>query len=263
MASMLTTGAVAHGVTGIIAHRGASYDAPENTLASFRLAFEQGANAAELDLHLTADGRIIVHHDSDTMRSAGVARSVIAQTAAELRMFDVSQWGRWRGSSFKEKIPLLSEVLAIVPETRRLFIELKTGVEILPELARVISTSGMLSRQLAVMTFDLEVAHAAKRQLPAHEVCWISAYEPSRQTGRYPVVDGLIRQAAGLDGLNLHWEFPIDEALVRIVHAAGLKLYTWTVDDPVVAQRHQAAGVDGITTNRPAWLRAQLDTRPT
>ncbi len=65
-------------------------------------------------------------------------------------------------------------------------------------------------------------------------------------------------KAAGLDGLNLNYGFAIDAPFVSAVKAAGLKLYTWTVDDPAVARAEAALGVDGITTNRPAWLREQL-----
>jgi glycerophosphoryl diester phosphodiesterase len=65
-------------------------------------------------------------------------------------------------------------------------------------------------------------------------------------------------RAGGLDGLNLDQHFPIDAAFVETVHEAGLKLYTWTVDDPNIARAEAKAGVDGITTNRPEWLRQEL-----
>jgi len=255
MAALLST--VAMRGAEIIAHRGASFDAPENTLAAFRLGYEQGADAGELDIHLSQDGRIVVHHDADTGRTAGRKQPLATQTLAELRTLGVGQWGKWAGSTFAEKIPQLAEVLALVPAGRRLFIEAKVGVEILPGLEQVIRASGLAPRQLPIITFDLETARAAKRRLPAHEVCWIVGYPAE---GPAPVVDDLIKQAraAGLDGLDLNFRFPIDAAFVQKVHAAGLKLYTWTVDDPAVARAQVAAGVDGITTNRPGWLREQL-----
>jgi len=255
MAALLTPGALP-GVE-VIAHRGASFDAPENTLASFRLGYAQAADAGELDIHLSRDGRVVVHHDTDTARSAGRKQPVAAQTLDELRALNVGQWGKWSGSAFAEKIPLLSEVLALVPAGRRLFIETKVGVEILPGLEQVIRASGLAARQLPLITFDLETARAAKQRMPAHEVSWIVGYPAE---GPAPAIDDLIRQAkdAGLDGLDLNFKFPIDAAFVQKIHAAGLKLYTWTVDDPVVARAQAAAGVDGITTNRPGWLRSQL-----
>lgn len=260
MAALLAPGALS-GVE-IIAHRGASFDAPENTLGAFRLGYAQAADAGELDIHLSRDGRIVVIHDADTARTAGIARPVVAQSLDELRTLEAGQWGPWRGSAFAEKIPLLTEVLAVVPAGRRLFIEIKVGPEILPEFARVLQASGVPAPSLPVITFNLEVARAAKRLLPAHEVSWLAAYDQDKQTGRFPDIDRLISQAraAGLDGLDLQANFPIDAAFVQKVRAAGLKLYTWTVDDPAVARGLAAAGVDGITTNRPGWLRGQLAT---
>ncbi|HEY0864498.1 MAG TPA: glycerophosphodiester phosphodiesterase family protein [Lacunisphaera sp.] len=241
----------------LIAHRGASHDAPENTLAALQLGFAQGADAGEVDVHLTRDARIVVHHDADTGRTTGRKQALAAQTVGELHALEAGQWGHWRGSAFAEKIPLLAEVLALVPAGRRLFIEIKVGAEILPELEHVIRASGLAAAQLPLITFDLAVAQAAKSRLPAHEVCWIVECPGF---GRPPRVDDLVHQAkaAGLDGLDLEARFPIDPAFVQKIHAAGLKLYTWTVDDPVIARAFAAAGVDGLTTNRPGWMREQL-----
>lgn len=252
---MVSTG-ILSGVE-IIAHRGASFDAPENTVAALRLGYEQGADAGECDIHLTKDGRIVVIHDADTARVSGHQQTVATQTLDELRALDAGQWGKWRGSAFSEKIPLLAEVLALVPAGRRLFIEIKVGAEILPELGQVIRASGLAAPQLPLITFDLAVAQAAKSRLPAHEVCWIVECPGF---GRTPRIDDLLHQAkaAGLAGLDLNFKFPIDAAFVQKVHAAGLKLYTWTVDDPAVARAQAAAGVDGITTDRPGWMREQL-----
>src|SRR5262245_65624278 len=102
----------------IIAHRGASHDAPENTLAAVRLAWEQGADAVEVDVQLSKDGKLVVIHDDNTKRSGGFARKVRAQTLDELRRLDVGRWKgkRWAG----EKIPTLDVVLeAVRSEERR------------------------------------------------------------------------------------------------------------------------------------------------
>lgn len=245
----------------IIAHRGASHDAPENTLAAFKLGYEQQADACELDIHLTKDGKAVVMHDADTGRTTGVSNKIAAQTLDKLRALDAGQWGQWKRKNFSEKIPLLSEALTLVPDGKRMFIEIKVREEILPELDRVIAASGRKPEQLPIITFHYETARAAKARFPKHEVSWLASYEKDKATGKLPDIDELIRKAkaAGLDGLDLHFKFPIDTAFVKKVHAAGLKLYTWTVDDPAVARQHVAAGVDGITTNRPQWLRDQLE----
>jgi len=247
----------------IIAHRGASHDAPENTLAAFKLGYEQQADACELDIHLTKDGKAVVIHDADTGRTTGVSNKIAAQTLDKLRSLDAGKWGQWKGKNFSEKIPLLSEALALVPDRKRMFIEIKVREEILPELERVIAASGKKPEQLPIITFHYETAKAAKARFPKHEVSWLASYEKDKTTGKLPELDELISKAkaAGLDGLDLNFKFPIDRAFVKKVHDAGLKLYTWTVNDAVVARLHAAAGVDGITTDRSAWLREQLGVK--
>ena len=118
----------------IIAHRGASHDAPENTLAAIRLAWQQEADAVEVDVQLSKDGKLVVIHDDNTKRSGRFARKVNAQTLDELRKLDVGRWKgkRWAG----EKIPTLAAVLATVPDGKRLFVEFKCGPDGIPEFKR-------------------------------------------------------------------------------------------------------------------------------
>src|SRR5262245_53293376 len=111
--------------TEIIAHRGASADAPENTAAAFKLAVEGGADAFEGDYYLTKDGKIICIHDNNTKRTTGVDGKVPQMTLAELRKLDA---GSWKGSKFGgEKLPTLSEALALVPAGKKTFVEIKCG----------------------------------------------------------------------------------------------------------------------------------------
>lgn len=242
----------------IIAHRGASFDAPENTLASMKLAWKQKADAIETDIHLSKDGKLVVLHDFDTKRVAGVEQKNVEQTFEELRKFDV---GKWKAEKFSgEKIPTFDSILKTIPEGKRIFIEIKVGPEILPELEKVMQSSGKKAKQLAIITFKYDVAKASKAKFPKHEVYWLSSWEKDKKTGQFPDIDEMIEKAqtAKLDGLDLNFKFPIDKEFVKKVHGAGLKLYTWTVDDPAVAKAEVEAGVDGITTNRPEWLRAEL-----
>src|SRR5256885_16112584 len=105
----------------IIAHRGASHDAPENTLAAVQLAWQQNADAVEVDVRMSKDGQLVVIHDDNTRRTGKAARKVSDQTLAELRWLDVGGWkGRqWSG----ERSTTLEEVMAAVPHRRRLFVE--------------------------------------------------------------------------------------------------------------------------------------------
>ena len=91
----------------IIAHRGASYDAPENTLAAFKLGYAQKADAGECDIHLTKDGKIVIMHDDDTARTGGNKLVIKETDLAALRQVEVAQWGKWKDKGFSEKVPLL------------------------------------------------------------------------------------------------------------------------------------------------------------
>ena len=113
----------------IIAHRGESYDAPENTLASINLAWERGAEAVEIDVHLSKDNQVVVIHDPNTLRVSGIKKKIKNSTVADLKKLDV---GSWKSAEFKnEKIPTLKEVLATVPQSKKLIIEIKSEFKIL------------------------------------------------------------------------------------------------------------------------------------
>jgi glycerophosphoryl diester phosphodiesterase len=245
----------------IIAHRGASFDAPENSLAAMKLAWKQGADAIETDIHLSKDGKIVVMHDPGSKRTAGVDKPVKEQTWDELRKLDV---GAWKHPSFKgELLPTLDAIFATIPPGKSIYTEIKSGEpEILDALERAMSASGKKPEQLKIITFSYDMAKAAKARFPRHAVAWLHDYKEHSETKQLPRIEDLIAKAraAKLDGLDLNHRFPIDKAFVEKVHAAGLKLYTWTVDDAAIAKAEIAAGVDGITTNRPEWLRQELQT---
>lgn len=242
----------------IIAHRGASADAPENTLAAMQLAWQQQADAIELDLWLSKDGRLVVFHDADTKRFEGAPRKIAGLTWEETQQLDV---GAWKSPNFKgARIPSLASILATIPEGRRAVLEIKCGPEIVPELARVIQASQRLPQQIVVISFNFEALQASKKMFPQMEHYFLHDYKKHAANGSYPVLAPLIIRAqdAGFEGLNLNFNWPIDQKFVGEVKAAGLKLYVWTVDDAAVARRLTEAGVDGLTTNKPQWLREQL-----
>ena len=263
MSSLLTTRAAA---VEIIAHRGASADAPENTLASMKLGYAQGADGGELDVHLSRDGKVVVIHDYDTKRVAGVDRKVVDQTFDELHKLDVGNFGKWAGRGFSEKLPSLDQVFPLVPAGRKLFIEIKCHEEVLPALEQGLRASGLKPEQTVIITFHYDVAEAAKRRFPNLQVYWLHDYpkEKDRTPENTPDLGDLIARAkaAKLDGLNLNHNFPLDAAATRRVHDAGLRCYVWTLDDPVKAKRLASAGIDGITTNRPGALRREMAQTP-
>lgn len=243
----------------IVAHRGASHDAPENTLAAVKLAWERDADGVEVDVYLTKDGRIAVLHDKTTKRTTGVDRPVAEMTLSEVRELDAGSWKdpRWKG----ERIPSLEEVLDLFPPGKKMYVEVKCGPEIVPELERVLKATGRIGKGLVVIGFGLETVRAIKERMPALTVYWLSGWEKDKETGRWLTrMEDLVANArkAGVDGLSVAADGPIDRAAVQLIRDAGLEFHVWTVDDPDVARRMRALGVDSITTNRPAWLRERL-----
>jgi glycerophosphoryl diester phosphodiesterase len=235
--------------TMIIAHRGASHDAPENTLASVNLAWERGADAAEVDVHLSKDKRIMVIHDADTKRTTGDKMVISESLSPALRSLDASYgMDQFRG----ERIPFLEEVIATIPDGRVLFIEVKTDTVIIPYLSALLHDFPEKSK-IRVISFDFDVCAMMKREIPVIPVYWLH-YTLS---GSYK--SEWIRRAseAGLDGLNFKY-IGISKDYVEAVHRSGMKMFTWTVDEPEDAARLIESGIDGITSNRPAWLREQL-----
>lgn len=242
----------------IIAHRGASFDAPENTLAAIRLAWRQRADAVEIDVHLSSDGHLVAIHDDTTRRTTGIRDKVSNLTFAELQSLDA---GSWKNPKFcGEPIPTLEEVLATMPKGKRLFIEIKARANTAPALARAFALSNCRPEQITLIGFSFSAMKSLKRAFPQIEVCWITGLKRNPLTRRFPDADRLAQRikAAGLDGLDLHANAAITPAFTKKIHSAGLMLYAWTVDTPKTAKHLALAGLDGITTNRPGWLRDQL-----
>jgi glycerophosphoryl diester phosphodiesterase len=236
--------------TMIIAHRGASHDAPENTLASVNLAWERGADAAEVDVHLSKDNHIMVIHDEDTERTAGDKMVIRESMSSALRTLDAScGMDPFTG----ERIPFLEEIMATIPQDKILFVEVKTDTVIIPYLTALLHDSPKKS-QIRVISFDFDVCSMMKREIPAIPVYWLH-YTLS---GSYKYKWITRAGEAGLDGLNCRYK-GISKDYVEAVHRSGMKMFAWTVDDPEDAARLIEFGIDGITSNRPAWLREQLN----
>ncbi len=260
---MLTLLAMAFGSAAsaveIVGHRGAAHDAPENTLPSLKLGLEQGADAVEIDIYLSKDGKIVVMHDENTKRTTGVDKLIGEQTLAELRQLDA---GRWKGEQWAgTRIPTLDEVLAIIPADRRLFIEIKKGPEILPELEAALDRSGKRDR-VVIISFRFDSIEQAKKRFPGIPAYWLYGFS-GREKRLYgnPALGDLIAKAkaAGLDGLDVNYQGPFGKEFVDQLAAAGMKLYVYTVDEPADARRLAAMGLAGITTNRPGFLRQAVE----
>lgn len=246
----------------IIGHRGASHDAPENTLAAVKLSWKQNADGTEIDVHLSKDGKIVVIHDDNTKRTAGLDKPVVAQSIEELRKLDA---GSWKDPKFAgEKLPTLDEVIATIPDGKRLFIEVKCGPEIVPELKRVIEAGGKKPEQTAIISFSQEVVAESKKAMPALRVFWITRFQQDKKTKVWSPssIEELIEKtkSAKVDGIDLGFTPNLDRAMIDQVKQAKLEFYVWTVDSADDARLLRDWGVDGITTNRPLFIRQSLNS---
>ena len=241
----------------IIAHRGASYDAPENTLESVKLGWEQKADAVEVDVFLSKDGQVVLHHDATTKKLAGVDRKVAEQTYAELRKLDV---GAWKGAKWKGiRIPKLDAVLATIPDGKRMFVEVKCGPEIVGPLKKILESRRVAPASVMVISFDAGVIRRFKKEMPGFAACWITGYK-KRGGQLKPDIEQVLTTLAdtGADGLDCNAHEGLDRKFTDRLRGAGHQFHVWTVNDPSTARRFIELGVQSITTNRPGWLREQL-----
>lgn len=237
--------------TQVIGHRGASFYAPENTLASINLAWEQNADGVEIDIHLTKDNRVVAIHDATTTRTSGVNLKIKETVSDELRNLD---FGKFKSEKFAgEKIPFLEEVIATIPPTKILFVEIKCGKEVLPYFKQIVIDSGKIS-QIVVIGFELSVVSACKSLIPEVPVYWLVTRSKNPSTNRYNPynIDNLVRVALKnkLNGLDANCD-GLNKKFVQKAKSANLKVYAWTVNDPYEAMRLKKIGVDGITTDKP------------
>ena len=236
----------------IIAHRGASFDAPENTMAAVKLGWAQNADAVEVDVHLSKDQRLMVIHDKDTRRTSGKDLLVKDTNSDELRKLEVGSFKDVKYSG--EKIPYLEEVFASLPVGKQLFVEIKCGAEAVPVLKSLIEKYPV-EGEIVVISFNYDVITAMDEHLPEVPAYWL--------IGRldFKSWDDIVEKTkeAGAIGLNLHHSL-IDKKSMKIFKKAGFPVYCWTVDDPDVAKKMVELGVKGITTNRPEWLGARIKT---
>ena len=262
LAVMLMTSAQAQ---LIIAHRGASHDAPENTLAAFREAWKQGADGIEADFYLSSDGKIVCFHDKDTQRVAGVKCVVKDTPFDKLRLLDVGAWKheRFRG----EHMPTFDEVAALVPAGKKFFIELKTGPEIVAPLVKAIEASKLNRKHTVIISFQADTIAECERRMPDIKTFWLTGYKQPEQGGPWKPSLGEVAESlekSNADGLGTQAETKVvDQAFLDALCDAGhCQFSVWTVDNPKVARFYMKLGTEAITTNRPGWLRKKLDAKP-
>jgi glycerophosphoryl diester phosphodiesterase len=240
----------------VIAHRGASAHAPENTLAAFRLAVEQAADAIELDVDLTRDGHVVVLHDATIERTTDGRGRVTDLALAEIRRADA---GVWKAAAFKgERVPLLEEVFEAVGQHLLINVEIKgmslrgSGLE--AKVAALIERHDLIDRVL-ISSFNPFALRRVKRINP-RLACGL-IYAPDlpfflRKAWLAPLVPGLTAR-------HPHHS-QVDKTVVDRCHAQGLAVNVWTVNQADVARAMIDAGVDGIIGDDPALIRETLES---
>ena len=239
----------------VIAHRGASGDAPENTLAAIKLAWELNADGVEIDLRLSADNCPILFHDTDLQRIVSVNLPIRHQTVESLNQYDVGQWKdpKWKG----ERIPTLDTVIAAIPDDKTLLLELKEGPELIPAIERTLVSISVNWNNLWFMSFDLPTVNRVKSMHPNWQTLLLvdnPGIDPLRELSS-KIVDAENVRADGLSLANSWFE---TLQLIPSLNYSQLLLSVWTVNDAVDAQNWASLGAKMITTDFPAQISASL-----
>jgi glycerophosphoryl diester phosphodiesterase len=232
----------------VIAHRGAAGRAPENTLASIRAALEDRTDWVEIDVQESADGEVIVVHDSDFMKLAGNAVKVWDVTSEELLDIDV---GRWFGDEFTgEPVPTLREVLELARGKAKVVIELKYyghDEDLEARVAGIVEATDMVD-QVAIMSLKYEGVRKMKALRPEWTVGLLSA----------TAIGDLSRLETDFLAVSTNMA---SRGFIRRAHDAGRLVFAWTVNDPATMSTILSRGVDGIITDEPAMAREVLAER--
>lgn len=235
----------------VIAHRGASAEAPENSLAAFMLGVMQECDMIELDVHLTKDKQVVVIHDHTLERTTNGVGEIVNLNYEDIKGYDC---GKWFSDQYAgEYVPLLEEVLTKVPANVQFNVEIKAAetsgmvsclIDVLRKTDRIGST--------VVSSFHFGCLAELKKQLPEIRIGLL--YHPE-------VADfKKFEEESGVEVFSLHPHFPLVTAsYMDIANAAGKTVYPWTVDGEADLRKLIDLGVAGIITNKPGFLRMILD----
>jgi glycerophosphoryl diester phosphodiesterase len=234
--------------TTIIAHRGASGSAPENTLAAVSMALDEGADWVEIDVQESDDGEVVVLHDSDLKRVAGIDLKIWDATKAELADIDI---GSWFSPSFSDqRVPTLREVLELCRNRAGVIIELKYyghNVQLEQRVAAIIEATGMAD-DIMIMSLDsagIQRMQQLRPQWPAGLLTSVIAGKPN---------------TLNLDFYAINARFA-SRNFIRNNHNDATQVMVWTVNDSVSLSKMMSLGVDGVITDYPALGRKVLRER--
>jgi glycerophosphoryl diester phosphodiesterase len=241
-----------------VAHRGGAGLAPENTLASFRSGMDHGADAVELDVHLSSDGELVVMHDPEVSRTTDGSGEIGRKSLAEIRRLDAS--AKFPGASVgQQAVPRLQEVLDLVKGRCGVQIEIKVrtdgsryaGIE--EKVVQAVRQSGMVD-QAVVLSFDFPSIAVVKAIEPRLRTCALATkayFQGEGKSGPAAVAAQMEKLDVDFMGVEKSW---LSLGLYDALRARGIGVGVWTVDDEATMRRFAAMGVDFITSNRPDLL---------
>ena len=234
-------------MTRFLSHRGESDDAPENTLAAYKLAMERDSDGIELDIRLTADGEAACVHNETIERVSGVRLAVSDSTLAALRQY--------------HPVPLLSEALAVLKPGKQMQIELKGPWPQLQPVKAVLDRRGGDRKGLALSSFEEETIRAAADVFP--ELPRLLLTDLTRRFGRFPAPEQVVACLHSLrcTGISFLATAEADASFVEALHRAGMRVVCWGVRSDELGLAMARIGVDAMTCNHAVALRAEYRKR--
>ena len=239
----------------VIAHRGDSGSAPENTLVAFERAVRIGADVVEIDAHMTADGELVVIHDGSVARTTNASDmwshgdlGVADRSLADLRTLDA---GGWFDAAFAgQRIPTLGEAIGTITANDRTGVLLERKAGPAEVYATLIRDSSLL-KHVVVQSFDWEFLTEMRQLLPEALLVGLGGGE---------LDEARARELTAVAAAGIAWRHTdVTAAMVEVAHGAGLAVWAWTPDDPDAWQRLKLLEVDGVITNQPGQLIAWRD----
>ena len=238
----------------LIAHRGESVDAPENTLPAYKTAVDRGFGF-ECDIYLSSDKRLFTFHDT-TLKRTTSGENTNACTAVDwegtVSKLNVGGWGKWKGSKFDPTRPaLLEEVLALARPGRKIYVEVKgDNPAWVPYIKAAFAKEPKATPDTVLfISFGRKVCAELKRQMPEFKVYWL--------TGRVPPVAKLLAElrALGVDGVDINFSpAKVTAEYISAVRQGGFEFHVWTIDNPKTAAEAFRRGAQTVTTNRARYI---------
>ena len=216
--------------------------------------FRQAADGVEIDVRLTSDKKIVCHHDKTALRTTGVDKKIAEMTLEEIKTLDC---GSWFGKSWnQERVPELKDVLRVLPHKKEIFIEVKTNEEIVPFLLENIGREKVDMGRITIITFYPEVIRQIKKIDSCINCNLLIAFD-YKEIEFEEIIDLL--NSTGADGVGAQNHKKLNLDLIMTLKEMRKTIHVWTVNSAQEAEEYLKMGIDSITTNRPMYLRNNLE----